>query len=103
QSVLSLDVAKFDLTFDVTEGYDDTGRPTGIRGSLQYAVDLFDRGSVDVLVARLVRLLQAAVTAPDVPLGALDVRAAGERRLLLDEWYATDQTLHAGAGVHELF
>ncbi|MEE1756674.1 amino acid adenylation domain-containing protein, partial [Streptomyces sp. SP18CS02] len=103
QSVLSLDVAKFDLTFDVTEGYDDTGRPTGIRGSLQYAVDLFDRGSVEVLVARLVRLLQAAVTAPDVPIGALDVLAAGERRLLLDEWNATDQPLPAGAGVHELF
>ncbi|MFI6039793.1 amino acid adenylation domain-containing protein, partial [Streptomyces sp. NPDC051315] len=103
QRVLSLDVAKFDLTFDVTEGYDDTGRPTGIRGSAQYAVDLFDRDSAQELVARLVRLLEAAVAEPDARIGDLDVLGAGERRLLLDEWNATDRAFAAGAGVHELF
>ncbi|MFF2775409.1 amino acid adenylation domain-containing protein [Streptomyces sp. NPDC058052] len=104
QSVLTLDVAKFDLTFDVTEGYDDAGRPTGVRGTAQYAVDLFDRGSAETLVARLVRLLEAAAARPDTPIGDLDVLAAGERRLLLGE----ETPAPAGAAayevpVHELF
>uniref|UniRef100_UPI00374E0120 non-ribosomal peptide synthetase n=1 Tax=Streptomyces lancefieldiae TaxID=3075520 RepID=UPI00374E0120 len=103
QGVLSLDVAKFDLTFDVTEGYDDTGRPTGIHGTAQYAADLFDRGSAEALVARLVRLLEGAVAAPDVPIGDLDVLGAGERRRLLDDWNTTDRALPSGACVHELF
>ncbi|MFE7581236.1 amino acid adenylation domain-containing protein [Streptomyces gardneri] len=103
QEVLSLDVAKFDLTFDVTEAYDDTGRPTGIRGSAQYAVDLFDRGSVEALVARLVRLLEAAVAEPDVRIGDLDVLAVDERRTLLGEWTATAGTDPYMVCVHELF
>ncbi|WP_314613971.1 non-ribosomal peptide synthetase, partial [Streptomyces stackebrandtii] len=103
QDVLSLDVAKFDLTFDVTEAYDDTGRPTGIRGSAQYAADLFDRSSVEALVARLVRFLEAAAAEPDVRIGDLDVLAAGERRLLLGEWSATAGSLPHEACVHEAF
>ncbi|QPK49500.1 non-ribosomal peptide synthetase [Streptomyces gardneri] len=103
QEVLSLDVAKFDLTFDVTEAYDDTGRPAGIRGSAQYAVDLFDRGSVEALVARLVRLLEAAVAEPDVRIGDLDVLAVDERRTLLGEWTATAGTDPYMVCVHELF
>ncbi|MEU7514218.1 amino acid adenylation domain-containing protein [Streptomyces sp. NPDC042898] len=103
QDVLSLDVAKFDLTFDVTEAYDDSGRPTGIRGSAQYAADLFDQSSVEALVARLVRFLEAAAAEPDVRIGDLDVLAAGERRLLLGEWSATTGALPYEACVHELF
>ncbi|MEU3751104.1 amino acid adenylation domain-containing protein, partial [Streptomyces narbonensis] len=103
QEVLSLDVAKFDLTVDVTEAYDDTGRPTGIRGSAQYAVDLFDRGSVEALVARLVRLLEAAVAEPDARIGDLDVLAVDERRMLLGEWNTTAGTSPYEVCVHELF
>ncbi|MDX2291130.1 MULTISPECIES: non-ribosomal peptide synthetase, partial [Streptomyces] len=100
QRVLTLDVAKFDLTFDVTEGYDAVGRPTGIRGTVQYAVDLFDRDSAEALVARLVRLLEAAAARPDVPIGDLDVLTDGERRQLLGEGTAPAAY---GVPAHELF
>ncbi|WP_051717713.1 non-ribosomal peptide synthetase [Streptomyces sp. NRRL F-5727] len=101
QRVLTLDVAKFDLTFDVTEGYDVAGRPTGIHGTAQYAVDLFDRDSAEALVARLVRLLEAAAARPDVPVGDLDVLTAGERRQLLGEGSTPSEPY--GVPVHELF
>ncbi|MFI9525237.1 amino acid adenylation domain-containing protein, partial [Streptomyces narbonensis] len=103
QEVLSLDVAKFDLTFDVTEAYDATGRPAGIRGSAQYAVDLFDRGSTEGLVGRLVRLLEEAVADPDVLIGDLDVLAVDERRSLLGEWSTTAGTSPYEVCVHDLF
>src|SRR6516164_3757465 len=71
---------------------------------LDYRPDLFDRASVEVLAGRLVRLLEAAVVAPDVAIGRLEILSAAERRTLLEEWNATAHalpaaTLHAVAVV----
>ncbi|WP_037924925.1 condensation domain-containing protein, partial [Streptomyces violaceorubidus] len=47
--------AKFDLVFHLS----------GLSGGeVEYSVDLFDRGSVEVLVARFVRVLEAVVGEP---------------------------------------
>src|SRR5262249_21887398 len=69
---------------------------------LDYRPDLFDRASVEVLAGRLVRLLEAAVAAPDVAIGRLEVLSAAERRTLLEEWNATAHALPA-ATLPQLF
>ena len=47
--------ARFDLAFALGESRSADGLPAGIDGILQYATDLFDRGTVEALAQRLVR------------------------------------------------
>ncbi|MGM1058012.1 amino acid adenylation domain-containing protein [Saccharothrix sp. Mg75] len=74
--------AKFDLSFDLTERRGPGGVAGGIGGVLEYAADLFDRTGVEDLVARWVRVLEAAVADPGVPISRVDVLSAEERRWL---------------------
>jgi amino acid adenylation domain-containing protein len=67
------------------------GRASGIGGGLTYRTDVFDRDTVGGLVARLVRLLDAATAEPDRPIGLLDVLSAAERHRLLVERTATGE------------
>ncbi|GAA2581767.1 amino acid adenylation domain-containing protein [Actinomadura fulvescens] len=82
--VIRTATAKVDLSFTLTEDHDLDGRPAGLTGDLEYALDLFDRESAEELAAGLVRVLAAVVAAPDVPVSRLDVLTAEERRALLD-------------------
>ncbi|MEU9851635.1 amino acid adenylation domain-containing protein, partial [Streptomyces sp. NPDC047985] len=87
---VDLGTERFDLSFSVEETSD------GINGLCSYASDLFDRGSVEVLAGRLVRLFEAVVADPDVPLGRVDVLSQEERRQVLTEW---NNTAREGSGV----
>ncbi|MFJ2773988.1 amino acid adenylation domain-containing protein [Streptomyces sp. NPDC087300] len=75
--------AKFDLSFDLTEQFTADGALAGLDGSLGYAADLFDRATAARLADRLRRLVEAAVHAPDLRLGALDILDPDERTQLL--------------------
>ncbi|KPI15380.1 amino acid adenylation domain protein [Actinobacteria bacterium OK074] len=75
--------ARCDLTFSLAERYADDGTPEGLVGAVEFATDLFDAPTVTTLVGRLVRLLEAAVAAPDRPIGTIDLVRAGERHRLL--------------------
>ena len=76
--------AKVDLSFRLSEGFGPDGRPAGLTGEVEYALDLFDRGSARALAGGLVRVLEAVVAAPDVAVSRVEVLAAGERRALLE-------------------
>ncbi|GLY37768.1 non-ribosomal peptide synthetase [Amycolatopsis sp. NBRC 101858] len=65
--------AKFDLTLNLEE------TTAGIGGYLEYATDLLDPGTAADLADRFVRLLTAAVAAPDVALSTVDLLSDGER------------------------
>ena len=78
------------------------GGPGGISGVMEYASDLFERASVEVLAARLVRLLKAAVAAPEVAIGRLEILSAAERHTILQGWNATERVL-AAATLPQLF
>ncbi|WP_276312125.1 non-ribosomal peptide synthetase [Paracoccus siganidrum] len=56
---LELDVAKFDLNFNLAELSDDEGRPAGITGTLEYACDLFLPETARMIADCLARMLQA--------------------------------------------
>ena len=56
---------------------------------LEYASDLFDRGTVEALGQRLIRLLSAAVADASRPLGSLAILDADERATILEGFNAT--------------
>ena len=65
--------AKFDLSVSLGEQRGADGAPAGLDGVVEYATDLFERASVEALAERLVRLLEAAVAAPERAIGSLDI------------------------------
>ncbi|MBV9188688.1 MAG: AMP-binding protein, partial [Acidobacteria bacterium] len=83
------DTAKFDLWFSVAERRGADGKPAGLEGLIEYRADLFERGTVEALAQRLVRLLEAAAAEPDRPIGRLDILGPEERRRLLLGWNDT--------------
>ncbi|TVT55694.1 amino acid adenylation domain-containing protein, partial [Amycolatopsis rhizosphaerae] len=87
--------AKLDLQFGLEETRTAQGRPAGIDGVLQFAVDLFDRESVARVAARLTRLLSAVVAAPDRRLSEVEVLSDRERHRLLTDYNATDRAVPA--------
>ncbi len=88
--------AKFDLAVNLAQRREADGTPAGIDGNIEYATDLFDRVSVEALADRLIRLLEAAVAAPDQAIGALDILSAAERHTILHGWNDTAHPLPAG-------
>src|SRR5262249_9218885 len=90
------------LSVSVAEERGADGAPAGISGVIEYASDLFDRGSVEALGSRLIRLLEGAVAAPDVAIGRLKLLSAAERRPGLEEWSATGRAVGRGRVVDEL-
>ncbi|MFD8936986.1 amino acid adenylation domain-containing protein, partial [Streptomyces sp. NPDC059578] len=93
--------AKFDVTVSVSEVFDEDGRPAGMSGFIEYATDLYDRGSAELFGARLVRVLSGAVAGPGLRVGELDVLGGGERERLLG-WSASG-VLPALTTLPELF
>ena len=78
------ETAKFDLTLSLSE------EGEALFGSLEYAVDLFERGTMERLVGHLETLLAAAVTKPARRLSELPLLSGAERRQLLLDWNATE-------------
>ncbi|WP_285574910.1 condensation domain-containing protein, partial [Streptomyces sp. RTGN2] len=82
---LSAGTAKFDLTLSLHEQSAQDGAPAGITGGLTYATDTIDATTAQDFVARLVRLLDAAVVDVERPIGSLEVLSESERVRLLEE------------------
>uniref|UniRef100_UPI00118085F7 non-ribosomal peptide synthetase n=1 Tax=Streptomyces sp. rh34 TaxID=2034272 RepID=UPI00118085F7 len=86
---VGLGTARFDLSFGFAEERDEDGAPAGLRGDLEFSLDLFDMETVQGLVDRLERLLDQAVAQPRRRVGELDVLASGERERVLEGWNDT--------------
>ncbi|MFF1448588.1 amino acid adenylation domain-containing protein [Streptomyces sp. NPDC058274] len=78
-----LEIAKFDLTFSFHEHRTADGGPGGLDIGVEYATDLYDARTVEGLADRLVRLLEAAAAAPELPVGQLEFTGPEERERLL--------------------
>ncbi|WP_280431852.1 amino acid adenylation domain-containing protein, partial [Nocardia brasiliensis] len=79
---VSLGVARFDLFFNIADA------PAGQQwsGLVEYATELFDRATVETMVARLLRVLEQVTADPDRPVGRLDVLEPGERDAMVRRW-----------------
>ncbi|MFF9767190.1 amino acid adenylation domain-containing protein [Streptomyces sp. NPDC014636] len=99
-----LEIAKFDLTFSFHEHRTADGRPDGLDLAIEYATDLYDARTVEGFADRLVRLLEAVVADPDLPVGQLEFTGPQERERLLElgAGPVTDGCLPE-AGLAELF
>ncbi|MGW1768320.1 amino acid adenylation domain-containing protein [Streptomyces sp. NPDC002073] len=78
---LETQTAKFDLFFNMIP--DATGG-AGVR--LEYATDLFDRGTIETLADRYVRVLRQLVADSGRTVGGIDVLDAAERDLLINRF-----------------
>jgi hypothetical protein len=73
------DSAKFDLSFSLREVDGPGGRPAGLEGSIEYATDLFDHGTVQALAGRFARVLEQVTADPDLPVSQADTLTSAER------------------------
>ncbi|MDQ3981188.1 MAG: amino acid adenylation domain-containing protein, partial [Actinomycetota bacterium] len=89
--------AKFDLTL----GIGDAGEGE-LEGYLEYATDLFERDTVEAMVAQLGNLLDSIVGDPAVPLSRLALTGRAEQRRVLEELNEPLPPRSAGPFVHEL-
>ncbi|MGW0026967.1 non-ribosomal peptide synthase/polyketide synthase [Rhodococcus sp. NPDC003383] len=73
-TVLDLEPAlsHFDLQLAIAESTDEHG-PAGLRAAFTYATDLFDPDTVVSFADRFRRILTAIVTAPDRPVGDIEI------------------------------
>ncbi|MBP2478951.1 amino acid adenylation domain-containing protein/non-ribosomal peptide synthase protein (TIGR01720 family) [Crossiella equi] len=86
------ETAKFDLSFFLSE------QPGGgLDCALEFAADLFDRGTAERIAGRFADLFAAILAAPERPVGELEVVTAAERRQLLVEWNDTAHELPEGS------
>ena len=90
--------AQLDLTLELSPGAQG-----GLDGRLEVSGDLFDRASTERLAAHYARLLAAVLREPDRPVDEIDLVGAEERRVLVDEWNATEHAFSRDACMHELF
>ncbi|WP_406049254.1 amino acid adenylation domain-containing protein [Streptomyces virginiae] len=86
-------LAKFDLSFDLREHFDELGRPAGMTGAVSYAVDLFDQASVEQLAERFTRVLDTLATGPDRRVDQVPVLSAAEREKVLHTWNDTSRSV----------
>jgi nonribosomal peptide synthetase DhbF len=85
--------AKFDLNFVFKEVRGPDGQPMGMPAAVEYATDLFDERTVEVVADRLVRLLDAVTADPGIPLSGIEILTDEERQLILGEWNAAAQAV----------
>ncbi|MGE7433937.1 amino acid adenylation domain-containing protein, partial [Kitasatospora sp. NPDC001175] len=94
--------ARVDLTFSLAEQFRPDGGLDGVVGAVEFATDLFDPDTVELLFARWVRLLRAAAADPHRAIGRIDILSGEERHRLLGEFNDTAAELPEAA-LPELF
>ena len=75
--------AKYDLSVFINDGQNT------LSGSFNYALSLFEPGTIDRMTALYKQALHALVCECDKPLKALDFMLPKERELVLDKWQRT--------------
>ncbi|QTZ90350.1 non-ribosomal peptide synthetase [Streptomyces auratus] len=88
--------ARFDLLLALSDG------PAGLRGSLEFNGEIFDRETVRRLAGQLTQVLRQAVRDASVPVSRIPLLDARERAQILHGWNDTAQPQQPAA-LHELF
>ena len=74
--------ARMDLTFSLAERWTHAGEPAGIGGAVEFRTDVFDTETIEALIERLERVVEAMIADPTLRLSAIDVLDAGEQARL---------------------
>ncbi|WP_143659158.1 non-ribosomal peptide synthetase [Streptomyces sp. SA15] len=94
--------AKFDLFVSMAERRTAAGGPDGLYGTVEYATDLFDRETVERLVAWYSEFLRAVVRDPATPIEQVVFLSPAEQQDLLVTRNRTDRPLPSHF-LHERF
>ena len=65
--------ARMDLTFSLAERFNEDGEPAGIGGGVEFRTDVFDPASIETLIERLERVLEAMTADPGRRVASIDV------------------------------
>ncbi|WP_153065219.1 non-ribosomal peptide synthetase, partial [Mycobacterium avium] len=65
--------ARMDLTFSVGERWSESGEPGGIGGTVEFRTDVFDPDSIQTLIGRLRRVLEAMTADPTQSVSSVDL------------------------------
>ncbi|MGV0742804.1 amino acid adenylation domain-containing protein [Mycolicibacterium sp. XJ870] len=82
QLPLDTHTARMDLSFSLAECWTEAGDPAGISGTVEFRTDVFDTGSIEALIDRLQRVLEAMTDDPTQRLSAIDVLDTDEHARL---------------------
>ncbi|WP_335941689.1 non-ribosomal peptide synthetase, partial [Streptomyces sp. PTD5-9] len=93
---LHLPGARWDLNLTLSAGPRENAADNGLTGYLEYATDLFDRGTAEALAERLVRILEEASADPARAIGDIEILSPDERARILDDGTGTARPLPAG-------
>jgi amino acid adenylation domain-containing protein len=75
--------AKFDLLVALREEYSPDRLPAGLSGVIEFATDLFDRNTIELLAVRLRMLLRTVASDPGQPVSGIELLTAQERECVL--------------------
>ncbi len=82
QMPLDTHTARMDLSFSLAERWSEAGEPAGIGGTVEFRTDVFDTASIQTLIQRLQRVVEAMTADPTRRLSAIDVLDADEHARL---------------------
>ncbi|WP_156750110.1 non-ribosomal peptide synthetase, partial [Mycobacterium sp. E2479] len=82
QLPMNTHTARTDLSLSLAERWTRSGEPAGIGGSVEFRTDVFDEQSIQALMGRLERVLEAMTADPSRRLSSIDVLEVGERARL---------------------
>jgi amino acid adenylation domain-containing protein len=74
-----------------------------ITGNLSYAIDLFERPTIERFLAQFQTLLRAMAADDSQSIGELPLLTGAERQQLLVEWNATETSFRSDQLIHQLF
>ncbi|WP_281290793.1 amino acid adenylation domain-containing protein, partial [Streptomyces sedi] len=94
---VSTTVSRVDLALFCNELRSIEGEYRGIRSLWEFSTDLFDRGTVEGLAQRLLRMLDGVAEQLRRPIGDIDIFEPGERERLLSEWNDTEGKVPAAS------
>ncbi|MGP3977015.1 amino acid adenylation domain-containing protein, partial [Streptomyces sp. 8N114] len=95
----SVGASRVDLLISVSEG----AHSEGISLTVEYNTDIFERPTVEDLLARFRSLLETAVDDPDRSIGSIGLVDATERQRLLTSWNDTAMPLPPSPVLPDLF
>ena len=74
--------ARMDLVFSLAERWSEAGAPAGIGGTVEFRTDVFDAASIEALIERLRRVVEAITADPTRRLSSIDLLDADEHARL---------------------
>ncbi|WP_036507607.1 non-ribosomal peptide synthetase, partial [Nocardia aobensis] len=74
--------ARTDIAFSLGERFTDTGEPAGLTGAVEFRTDIFDTTTINTLIQRLERTLNAITSNPRRSLSSVDLLDESEHTRL---------------------